>query len=181
MMALFFTGKGDKGKSFIGKKKYPKDSPILEVLGELDELNSLCGLVKAAMHDQQLSLSLRKVQENLFIIQAQIAWILYPKFQAPKLAQQKIKDMEKEIEAMEKTIHPDRGFVIPGANEKAAWLDYLRTVSRRVERRVYALSKKKPVPAEILVYLNRLSSYLYAQARLSSHKEHMKEQKPQYK
>ena len=47
-MALFYTGKGDKGQSHIGKKKYSKDSPIMEALGDLDELNSLLGVIRAA-------------------------------------------------------------------------------------------------------------------------------------
>lgn len=178
---LFYTGKGDLGQSHIGQKKYPKDSPVLEVLGELDELNSLCGLARSVKKDKALSRSLKSVQESLFIIQAQIAWFLYPKFQSPELKKRKIRELEQEIESMEKKINPERGFVISGANEKAAWLDYLRAVARRAERRAFALSKKKPLPPEILMYLNRLSSYLYALARLELHKKHIKEPKPAYK
>lgn len=179
-MPLFFTGKGDKGKSVVGKKKYPKDSPILEVLGELDELNSLCGLARAVIKSKAVSAGIQGVQQNLFIIQANIAWLLFPKFQAPKLKEEKMKAMEKEIEAMENMIRPERGFVIPGTNEKAAWLDYARTVARRVERKVFALSKKRTIAPEILVYMNRLSSYLYALARMEVFLQHTKEVKPNY-
>lgn len=180
-MPLFYTGKGDRGISAIGKKKFPKDSPVLEVLGELDELNSLLGLFKSTQKGNRFFSKLTKVQETLFIIQARIAWILYPKFSSPQVRREKVKELEKEIERAEKTIHPERGFVISGTNETSSWLDYLRAVERRVERRVYTLSKKYKVPTEVLIYLNRLSSYLYALARLEIHKKKLKEQKPAYR
>ena len=177
---FFYTGKGDKGCSVVGKKKYPKDSPLLEVLGELDELNSLLGLVRAVIKQKELSQKLEAVQQNLFIIQAGIAWFLYPKFAPPQLKQEKIKSLEQEIESAEKTIKPERGFIISGSNAVSAWLDLLRAVSRRVERKVFTLSKKYKVPPEILTYLNRLSSYFYALARLEIHKQKIKEPRPRY-
>src|SRR3989344_8706503 len=114
-MGLFFTGKGDKGSSHIGKKKYPKDSPIVEALGDLDELNSLLGVVKTQIHRVGLSKKLEKIQENLFIIQARIAWLMYPKFPSPQITEDKIRAMEKEIDAIEKKIKPERGFVVSGS------------------------------------------------------------------
>ena len=83
-MALFYTGKGDKGQSHIGKKKYSKDSPIMEALGDLDELNSLLGVIRAAAK-KGLNKKLFLVQENLFIIQARVAWILFPQFKAKQV------------------------------------------------------------------------------------------------
>ena len=99
-MGLFFTGKGDKGSSHIGKKKYPKDSPIVEALGDLDELNSLLGVVKTQIHRVGLSKKLEKIQENLFIIQARVAWLMYPKFPSPQITKDKIRAMEKEEDAI---------------------------------------------------------------------------------
>lgn len=180
-MRLFYTGKGDKGSSIIGKKKVPKDSPILEALGELDELNSFIGVVRSTCKQSQLAQKLQNVQQNLFIIQARIAWFLYPKFTPPELKQEKINSLEQEIESAEKTIKPERGFIISGSNAVSAWLDLLRAVSRRVERKVLTISKKYKVPPEILTYLNRLSSYLYALARLEIHRKKLKEQKPTYR
>ncbi len=185
---FFYTGKGDRGCSVIGKKKYPKDSPLLEALGELDELNSFIGVARATFKQKQLSKKLQNVQENLFIIQASIAWFLYPKFTSPELKQEKIKGLEQEIESTEKTIKPERGFIISGSNIVSSWLDLLRAVSRRIERKVFTLSrlnggqaKKYKVPPEILTYLNRLSSYFYALARLEIHKQKIKEPRPRYK
>src|SRR3989338_8139825 len=165
-MALFYTGKGDRGKSSVGGKKYPKDSPIVEALGDLDELNSFIGVVKTQVHRVGLSKNLEQIQENLFIIQARIAWLMYPKFPSPQITQDKIKTMEKEIDSIEKRIKPERGFIVSGSDSVASWLDMLRAISRRAERRIVKLHKTKPLPQEILAYLNRLSSYLYALARL---------------
>ncbi len=179
-MALFYTGKGDRGSSRIGKKKYPKDSPIVEALGDLDELNSWIGVVKTQVHKPNLAKKLEGVQENLFIIQARIAWLMYPKFPAPQMTEEKIKAMEQEIDSIEKKIKPQRGFVISGSDLVSSWLDMLRAVSRRVERRVVKLHKAQPLPQEILTYLNRLSSYLYALARAEAAEKKIKESRPTY-
>lgn len=178
---FFYTGKGDKGCSVIGKKKYPKDSPILEALGELDELNSFIGLAKSECGSKELFQKLQNVQETLFIIQARVAWLLYPNFKAPEVAEEKIKNIEREVERIEKIIKPKRGFVISGSNKVSAWLDMLRAVSRRVERKVFTISKKYKVPQEILTYLNRLSSYFYALARFEIYTQKIKEPRPRYK
>ncbi|MCH7552059.1 cob(I)yrinic acid a,c-diamide adenosyltransferase [Patescibacteria group bacterium] len=178
-MALFYTGKGDKGQSHIGKKKYSKDSPIMEALGDLDELNSLLGVIRAAAK-KGLNKKLFLVQENLFIIQARVAWIMFNKFESPQLTQEKIQKMEQEIDAIETKIHPERGFIISGENKEAAYLDYARTIARRAERSVIRLTKKQKLPEELVAYLNRLSGYLYALARLEISESRMKEKKPRY-
>jgi cob(I)alamin adenosyltransferase len=180
-MALFYTGKGDKGLSHVGKKKYPKDSLILETLGELDELNSFLGLVRSMVKNKKLAASLEAVQQHLFIIQAQVAVVLFPEFKSPQLKKEKVAWLEREIQAIEKEIRPERGFVVPGATASAAWLDVARAIARRAERSVTAFGRKYPLPQEILPYLNRLSSYLYALARLESARMRIKEQKPTYK
>ena len=179
-MGLFYTGKGDKGTSQVGKKKIPKDSPILEALGDLDELNSLVGVTRSSLKDKRLQAKLKHAQEALFIIQARVAWIMFPEHKTKVLATKRIKELEQEIDAIEETIQPERGFIIPGEHTTAAQLDYIRAVSRRVERKIDTLHKKHPLPPEILAYMNRLSSYLYALARLEIFKAKVKESKPKY-
>lgn len=180
-MGLFYTGRGDEGSSYIGKKKYPKDSPIVEALGDLDELNSLLGVVKTQVRKPTLQKKLQGIQENLFIIQARLAWLMYPKFPSPQMTKDKIKAMEREIDAIEKKIKPARGFVISGSLATASWLDMLRAVSRRVERRVVKLHKTRALPQEVIMYLNRLSSYLYALAREEAAVKKVTESHPAYK
>ena len=180
-MPLFYKGKGDKGSSSIGKKKIPKDNPVIVALGDLDELNSFIGFARSLVQDKSLSQKLEKVQQDLFIIQAETAWFLYPKFKAPKIEEKKIQVMETEINALEEKIQPERAFVLPGSNTSSAALHLLRSVARRAERSMFIVSKKKKVSQEVLTYLNRLSSYLYALARMEAHRKKIKETKPTYK
>lgn len=173
-MGLFYTRKGDKGSSTVGKKKYAKDSIILEALGELDELNSFIGLVKNFTKEKKLE----AVQENLFIIQARVAWIMDKEFESPVITKEKIRVLEKEIDEIEKRLNPKRGFTIPGSSKEESLMNVLRVIARRVERRIATLNKEYKLPPEILMYLNRLSSYFYALARDSAGKI---EKKPSYK
>jgi len=179
-MGLFYTGKGDKGISQIGKKKIAKDSPILETLGDLDELNSLIGVARSTIQDKELKEKFKQVQEALFIIQARVAWIMFPEYEAKELSESRIAEIEKEIDVIEEKIKPERGFIISGEDPIAAELDYIRAVARRVERRIDTLHKKHPLPPEVLAYINRLSSYLYALARLEVFEAKIKESKPRY-
>ena len=178
-MTIFFTGKGDRGKSGVDKKKIPKDSLILETLGELDELNSLIGLSKNYL-PKKFFKKLTAIQNDLFIVQANVAWFMYPKFKKPELKKEKIENLEKEIREIEKKIKSQQGFVIPGSEKNSAWFDYLRSMTRRVERRLVGFSKKYKLSPEILSYLNRLSSYFYALARLMCYNKKRKEIKPWY-
>ncbi|MCS7200904.1 MAG: cob(I)yrinic acid a,c-diamide adenosyltransferase [Patescibacteria group bacterium] len=178
-MAYFFTRQGDRGKSKIDKNKIAKDSPVIEALGELDELNSLIGLIKNFLpkkYRQKFIL----IQNALFIIQANISHLIYPKFNPPSLDQSLIKELEDEILYIEKNIKITPSFIIPGTTTNSGWLDYVRAVTRRVERRIVALNKKFKLNKDILSYLNRLSSYFYALARYLTYKSRRKEIKPWY-
>ena len=191
-MGLFYTGKGDKGESYIGPNKVDKTSLPVHTLGELDELNSLIGVPKAMDVSDEFRDILHGVQENLFIIQANVASLMLydacsdknekiklPK--PPKFSEEKVKEVEEIIDRFEKEVEPEKGFVISGANEISANLDYIRAVSRRVERSVLVFSKSYSLPAEIKAYLNRLSSLFFALARLESKREDKKEDHPKYK
>jgi len=189
---MYFTGKGDKGKTEINEKKFSKDSLIFEVLGELDEFNSLIGLAKNYL-PKKFFKKLTEIQNDLFIIQANVAYYLYNadergskrgltrmKFNPSKLKEERIKELEKEIREIEKKIKTQKGFVIYGSDKNSAWFDYLRGVVRRVERRVVRFTKKYKLDDKILSYLNRLSSYFYALARFICYNKGVKEGSPWY-
>jgi len=188
---MYFTGKGDKGKTEINGKKFAKDSLIFEVLGELDEFNSLIGLAKNYLPKKFLK-KLTEIQNDLFIIQANVAYYLIrrltqtgrrltqTKFNFPKLKGERIKELEKEIKEIEKKIKTQKGFVIYGSDKDSAWFDYLRGVIRRVERRTVSFTKKYKLDDKILSYINRLSSYFYALARFICYNKKIKERSPWY-
>lgn len=179
-MGLFYTGKGDKGKSVVGKKKIDKTCVEIEALGALDELNSLIGLVKNEHVPRKEKKILGDVQESLFMIQANLAHFMYPKFNPPKFSIEKVRKLEEFINQYEIRIKPGRGFIIPGVNRIASWFDYLRAVSRRTERSVLIHAKKRKIAPEINAYLNRLSSLFFAMARMAAKTAKKKESHPRY-
>jgi cob(I)alamin adenosyltransferase len=123
---------------------------------------------------------LHEIQENLFIIQAQIASIMLDNnFKAPKFKNEKIKEIEKIIDEIETKLPPLRNFIISGTGKTSAWLDWLRAKSRSVERSVLKIKNSKiNIFSNILPYLNRLSSLFFALARLEARNK--KEQHPKY-
>lgn len=181
-MKLFYTGKGDKGQSSVGNKKISKTHPVMGALGDLDELNSLIGLVRSKIRKKRTQKILLDIQESLFIIQANIAVSKFGgKFPAPPLSASKIKNLEQIIDRLEQKLKPERGFVLAGEEEKSAWLDFTRTVARRAERNVLKYDKNKKLDENIFAYLNRLSSLFFALARWESKKTGKKEKHPKYK
>lgn len=188
-MSLFYTGKGDKGKSELGKplgsaqgrrKKVGKRRPEVAVLANLDELNSLLGLVKNQRLPKGFPNILDRVQEDLFIVQANVGALLTGREHKPPLLRaEKIKWAEKLIDDFEKEVKPARGFVIPGADPSSAWLHFARAVARRTE--ISIVPMRENLAPEIYSYMNRLSSLLYAMARAAVVLAGLKEKNPKYR
>ena len=186
---MLYTRKGDSGqtKIFHCKQSLSKSSAIAEALGSLDETNSFLGIVKAKLAERNITLFsvggeraadiIQEMQENIFIIQAEVAG-------APKtVGEEKIREVEDLIAGIEKEIPPITSFSIPGACIESAELDFARTLARKTERRVVAVTEEGfvKVSDNSLAYLNRLSSLLFALARLSAHKSGIQENSPSYK
>lgn len=185
---MLYTRKGDGGttKTFGCDQAISKSSIIAETLGALDEVNSFLGIARAQTEGMSFKIStgelkysdvVLEVQQNLFIIQAQVAG-------ADKtISIEKIKEIEGIVDGVEKVLPPITTFFISGANVLSATFDFARTLARRAERRVVATKEegKTNINAETLVYLNRLSSLLYALARISAHTKGTEEIKPDYK
>ena len=164
-------------------QRISKSSAITEALGALDETNSFLGLCKVNKKAVSFKLSvisfseiIHHVQQNLFIIQAEIAG------SKKTIEKHKIKEIEKIIDAIEKTLPLIKTFFISGGTELAALFDVARTIARRAERRVVEVNEEGKVKIGVnsLSYLNRLSSLLYALARLTNHKSGITEQIPDY-
>ena len=180
---MLYTGKGDKGTTKIigSKERFTKGSSIAEALGSLDELNSFLGLCRnksgdISLEDRKVSSIIKSVQENLFIIQAQVAG------SDKKLKENSLKEVEEIIDKIEKIIPPIKGFSIPGGTEVSSFMDVARTIARRTEREVIRVKDQNLFkPKELtLPYLNRLSSLLFALARLANFSEGVEEENPKY-
>src|SRR3989344_7482121 len=140
-MSLFYTRKGDDGRSRIGRKKIYKLNKFVVTLGELDKLNSFIGIVKSHKVSPALKKQLHQVQEDIFIIQANVSYaMLKEKRTPPRFGSEKTKNVENIIDKVEKNLKPVRKFVISGTTHTSAWLDYLRALSRSVERSVLAIA-----------------------------------------
>ncbi len=177
---MLFTRKGDDGTSglFGSQERRPKNDPIFEALGTMDELNSLIGICFAKAESRSgeppFSQLLRLVQENLFVVQAELAG-------ADKtLTQQHVDSLEQSIAELEALMENPHSFVIAGTTELSAFLDYARATSRRAERRVIDAVPTREVSPATRKYLNRLSSFLYALARVEATRSGGKEQRPSY-
>ena len=178
-MALF-TGKGDGGTTKVfgcDQQRISKSSELPEALGALDEVNAFIGFVKMrACENAFIAEQLRTVQEALFIVQAQIAGA------EKRLKERQVSEVEKVINDIEQKIPPLKGFSIAGGTEISALLDVARTLARRAERRVTAVAEAglREVLPETKAYLNRLSSLLFAFARLANHEAGVAEETPRY-
>ena len=176
---MLYTGKGDDGttKTFgCCDQRISKSSAVAEALGTLDEVNSFLGVVKMNNQATEIVKILDDVQQNLFIVQAEVAG-------ADKhIAQEKVAEVEEMINAIEAELPPIESFFVSGGTELAALLDFSRTLARRAERRVVGVAEEgvTPVSKETLAYLNRLSSLLYALARQVNHKSGITEEPPRY-
>jgi cob(I)alamin adenosyltransferase len=185
---MLYTRKGDTGttKTFGCDQRVSKSSSIAEALGSLDEINSFLGLIKVKADNLSLPLStgeiiisktIGDIQQDLFIIQAELAG-------APKtITQDKVLGLEKVIDGIEKMLPPIKTFFVSGGVELATLSDIARTIARRTERRVVGVTDegKIKISQETLAYLNRLSSVLYALARIFNHLAGIKEEAPKYK
>jgi len=185
---MLYTRKGDKGttKTFACDQRVSKSSVVAEALGALDETNSFLGLARARTQGKFFEIEGEKikfpdlileVQQNLFIIQAEVAGATL------SMDAEKVNRVEKIVDEIEKILPPIKNFFISGATKDGAVLDIARTLARRAERRVVDVNEegKIKISPETLAYLNRLSSLLYALARVASHLEGAEEIKPDYK
>ncbi len=190
-----FTGKGDSGttSTFGCDQRISKSSAIAEALGTLDECNSFLGVCKTDTDAQKSFLAgyvfadmLEWVQQQLFIVQAHVAG-------ADKtIEKEKVAHMEEAINKAEGELPPIKTFFVSGGTQFAAHLDFARTLARRAERRVVAVAEEaksanggspkavQEIDETVTAFLNRLSSLLYAMARLGNHKSGITEEPPRY-
>jgi cob(I)alamin adenosyltransferase len=169
-----YTRTGDSGETgLFNGKRVAKDSPRVATYGEVDELNAALGVARSLITDLQISKTLVEIQKDLFCLGAQLA---DPEFgekkRSPKfyIQENRIADLEQSIDHWEAELAPLRHFILPGGNQAGASLHLARTVCRRAERHVVSLSQQEQLPTFLLVYLNRLSDFLFVLARYVNNK-----------
>lgn len=174
-----YTRRGDHGEtSLAGGQRTPKDSLRIQAYGTIDEFNAFLGAARATASDlaaKRTELTallpiLLRVQHELFNVGSILATL--PEDVHPRQARVTDADvarLESEMDQMNTGLPALRSFLLPGSSRLDADLHICRTVCRRAERHVVALSRVETVPAEVLRYLNRLSDALFVWSRWVSH------------
>lgn len=143
-----------------------KDNIRVEAYGTVDELNSLLGVVRSYALPEQAQAWLEEIQNKLFVIGADLAT---PMDSSPKwlvrLDDQPVLMLENAIDQMDEELPAMNAFILPGGVTSAAMLHVARTVCRRAERICVTLAAEEAMNAHVLVYLNRLSDFLFTLAR----------------
>ncbi|VAW25418.1 ATP:Cob(I)alamin adenosyltransferase [hydrothermal vent metagenome] len=169
-----YTKTGDKGKtSLFGGNRVPKYHLRIEAYGTVDELNSYVGLIRDQKIDKHTSNILLKIQHELFTLGAMLATPSEKKIlkngkerlNISKINNTSVSLLENEIDAMNKILPEMTHFILPGGHTTVSFCHIARCICRRAERITTQLSDENYVEEEILVYLNRLSDYLFVLAR----------------
>lgn len=175
MTLRIYTRTGDAGQTgLFGGGRVAKDHPRVVAYGEIDELNSVLGLVRATEPRDLADPLLESVQRDLFVIGGHLATPDPERVRAAlaraEIPEDRVAEFERAIDAADEELPALKAFVLPAGTPKAAALHVARTTCRRAERTVVALAAREPVPERFLVYLNRLSDLLFTLARLANHR-----------
>ena len=164
-----YTRTGDRGKtSIIGGIRVSKASERLEAYGTVDELSSHLGLLAAMLPEGDDRNIIIRIQNNLFNVCTNLATDQgkTPLYDSAKLADGEIELLEQEVDKMMQLLPERQGFILPGGTQVAAQAHVCRTVCRRAERRIVALSEVAQISPETQQYINRLSDYLFVLAKI---------------
>lgn len=164
-----YTRTGDKGQtSIVGGIRMSKASERLEAYGTVDELSSHLGLLASMLKEGEYYDMIIRIQRNLFNVCTNLATdqSQTPLYDSAKLAEGEIELLEKEVDRLMKLLPERQGFILPGGTMTASQAHVCRTVCRRAERRIVALSEKAQISPETLQYVNRLSDYLFVLAKI---------------
>ena len=170
-----YTRTGDKGETaLVGGRRVPKDSPRIEAYGTIDELNSIIGLARVFNAEQldrgeahrRLDEILRNVQNELFDLGSELATPGDAAYEGMfRVSAAEVTALERLMDECQKELAPLKSFVLPGGGRIGGFLHQARTVCRRAERRILALSRAEPIGEWPLKYVNRLSDLLFVLSR----------------
>lgn len=163
-----YTKTGDKGEtSIIGGIRVKKSCERLEAYGTVDELSSHLGLLASMLPDGEDKDLIIRIQNNLFSVCSNLATdqSQTPLYDSAKLPEGEIDVLEQEVDKIMNLLPERQGFILPGGTQAAAQAHVCRTVCRRAERRIVALSEVAQISPETQQYINRLSDYLFVLAK----------------
>ena len=169
-----YTRTGDGGEtSLFSRQRVPKNHPIIEAIGTIDECNSALGISLSHLPDQP---EFNPYKEQLTIIQHALfdlgAALATPrtsssekKIAKTRFDQEEIDELEIWIDEIEKELPKLTTFILPGGHPAGAHLHLSRSICRRAERHMITINQQADVSDKIMTYLNRLSDYLFVVSR----------------
>jgi len=164
-LTRIYTRGGDAGETSLGDgSRVSKLDPRIAAYGTVDELNAAVGLVLAGPCPEPVASVLRRVQNELFDLGADLS-VPLERDDRLRVTQEQVDALEDECDAFNADLPELRSFVLPGGTEAAARLHLARTICRRAEREALAAAGEHSVSPLPLVYLNRLSDLLFILAR----------------
>lgn len=164
-----YTKTGDKGTTGLsGGARVDKDALRIHAIGEVDELNAALGICRSLAQDSVFEFRIAAIQNSLFDLGAELSCPAGGRIQHERLAMADAETLETSIDQMTEELPALRHFVLPGGSPLAANLHLARCVCRRAERSLVALAKVEGLREVAIVYLNRLSDWLFVAARTAN-------------
>jgi cob(I)alamin adenosyltransferase len=168
-----YTRAGDAGSTRLGDMSaVAKTDPRIAAYGDVDELNSVIGVARAAGLASETERVLNRVQNELFDVGADLS---VPGAGGDRLrvTEAQVAALERDCDDLNEPLPALESFVLPAGSAAAAGLHHARTVCRRAERSAVALAERQPeqVNPVVIKYLNRLSDLLFIMARAANHDE----------
>lgn len=188
---ILYTGFGDRGTTTLfdcKQTRISKSALLIEALGSVDELNAYLGTIKVNSNKDNIFLKINKknfsysdlidnIQQNLFVIQAELGG------SNMSIGKRELKKIEDIINKIGEILPPITSFTVSGGSVISSSLDFARTLARKTERRIIAVSEEKSrkINLSTISYMNRLSSLLFAMSRYTNYILSIPEEHPTYK
>jgi len=166
-----YTKTGDEGKTSLFRGgRVSKDHDRIEAYGTVDELNSVIGIAIAKSKTEEIIQILTKIQNDLFIVGSDLATVNdNPNDKKVlRVTDEMIEQVEKNIDFFDNKLPQLTNFILPGGSISASFLHLARTVCRRAERKVVRLMNSVDISIKIMIYLNRLSDFLFVLSRFEN-------------
>ena len=179
-----YTKTGDNGTTgLVGGTRIPKHDLRIDCYGTVDELNSYLGLIRDQTISDDSKTTLIKIQNQLFIIGSLLATDSEKLMDESKrkrlgitlLKSEAIVFLETEIDTLNSVLPPMTHFILPGGHQTVSFCHIARCICRRAERNISKLNTEQPIQPEILIYVNRLSDFIFVLARKLSKELHAEE------
>lgn len=164
-----YTKQGDSGNTALfGGTRVSKSSKRINAYGTVDELNSILGMATSFGLSDKGAEMMETVQQQLFVLGADLATPNSKNTRIQRIGEDEVKFLEQAIDEMEESLEPLQNFILPGGAHAGSTLHFARTVCRRAERITVECRHEEEISDAAIMYLNRLSDFLFVIARFEN-------------